>query len=75
MKVAGWEPAYKHTGIDYYCPLLVTTGVFKHLDIVDSKYMDACLNAIERFMAQYGDATIAFYSDNGTNFCGVDNAL
>ena len=26
-------------------------------------------------MAQYGDVTIAFYSDNGTNFCGVDNAL
>ena len=29
----------------------------------------------ERFMAQYVDITIAFYSNNGTNFRGTDNAL
>ena len=46
-----------------------------HLDIVDSLSMDACLNAIERFMAQYGDVTTAFYSDNGTNFRCVGNIL
>ena len=46
-----------------------------HLDIVDSLPMDACLNVIERFMAQYADVTSAFYSDNGTNFRGISNAL
>ena len=46
-----------------------------HLDIVNSLSMDAFLNAIEHFMAQYGDVTTAFYSDNGTNFCGADNTL
>ena len=45
-----------------------------HSDIVDSLSMDTCLNAIERFMAQY-DVTTAFYSDNGTNFRGADNTL
>ena len=37
--------------------------------------MDACLNVIERFMSKYADVTIAFYSDNGSNFCGTDNAI
>ena len=37
--------------------------------------MDACINALERFLSQYADATIAFYSDNGTNFQGTDNAM
>ena len=37
--------------------------------------MDVCLNIIEHFMAQYGDVTTAFYSDNGTNFRETDNAL
>jgi hypothetical protein len=37
--------------------------------------MDACINAIERFSSQYADVTKEFYSDNGTNFEGVDNAL
>ena len=46
-----------------------------HLDIVDNLSMDACLNTIEGFMAQYGDVTTAFYLDNGTNFRGADNAL
>ena len=46
-----------------------------HLDIVDSLSMDACLNAIETFTVQYGDVTIALYSENGTKFHGVDNAL
>ena len=45
-----------------------------HLDIVDSLSMDACINAIERFLSQYADVTIAFYSDNGTNFHGMNNA-
>ena len=46
-----------------------------HLDIVDSLSMDACLNAIEHILAQYGDITPALYSDNGTNFHGMDNAI
>ena len=37
--------------------------------------MDACINAIERFLSQYADVTIAFYSDNGTNFHGTNNAI
>ena len=27
VRVSAWEPAYTHTGIDYYGPFLVTTGV------------------------------------------------
>ena len=37
--------------------------------------MDASINAIKRFLSQYADVTIAFYSDNGTNFHGTDNAI
>ena len=33
--------------------------------------MDACINVIERFLSQYADVNIAFYSDNGTNFHGT----
>ena len=92
-RVAAFEPAFTHTGIDYYGPFKVSTrthgkthkvwGVIftcltcraVHLDIVDSLSMDACLNVIERFMSQYADVTIAFYSDNGTKFRGTDNAI
>ena len=37
--------------------------------------MDASINAIERFLSQYADVTVAFYSDNGTNFQGTNNAM
>ena len=37
--------------------------------------MDACINALERFLSQYADVTVAFYSDNGTNFLGTRNAM
>ena len=37
--------------------------------------MDACINALERFLSQYADVTISFYSDNGTNFQGTDKAM
>ena len=46
-----------------------------HLDIVDSLSMDACINALERFLAQYSDVTIAFYSDERTNVTGTANAI
>ena len=42
---------------------------------MDSLFIAACLNVIECFMSQYADVTIAFYSDNGTNFRGTDNAI
>ena len=92
-RAATFEPAFSHTGIDYFRPFHTTTGtrnrtskhwgvIFTcltsraiHLDIVDSLSMDACINALERFLSQYADATIAFYSDNGTNFQGTDNAM
>ena len=92
-RVAVWEPVFTHTGIDYYGPFLVSTGISRkmhkawrviftcltchavHLDIVYSLSMDACLNVIERFMSQCADVTIAFYSDNGTNFRGTDNSI
>ena len=88
-RVAVFEPAFTHTGIDYYGPFKVSTGTHSktrkvwgiiftclicrvvHLDIVGSLSMDAWLNGIERFMLQYADVTIAFYSDNGTNFRGT----
>ena len=46
-----------------------------HLDVVDRLSMETCVNAIERFMAQYGDVTRTLHSYNGTNFHGVDNAI
>ena len=46
-----------------------------HLDIADSLLMDACINALERFLAQYSDVTIAFYSDERTNVTGTANAI
>ena len=92
-RTATWQPAFTHTGIDYFGPFKTSIGlrgrtkknwgvIFTcltsravHLDIVDSLSMDACINAIERFLGQYADVTIAFHSDNGTNFEGVNNAL
>jgi hypothetical protein len=92
-RIATWQPAFTHTGVDYFGPFKTIAGarnktkkhwgvVFTclttraiHLDIVDSLSMDACINAIERFLAQYADVTIAFHSDNGTNFEGVSNAV
>jgi hypothetical protein len=92
-RAATWEPAFSHTGIDYFGPFRTTTGtrnkttkrwgvIFTcltsraiHLDIVDSLSMDACINALERFLAQYADVMVAFYSDNGTNFQGTSNAM
>ena len=68
-----WEYAVKHGRYvgHLYMPHM-PNRTFRHRD---SLSMDAFLNAIECFMAQYGDLTIAFYSDNGTNFRGADNAL
>ena len=91
-RAATWEPAFSHTGIDYFGPFQTTTGtrnkttkrwgvIFTclrswaiHLDIVDSLSMDACINALEWFLAQYPDVTVTFYTNNGTNFQGTSNA-
>ena len=63
--------ATKHWGVIFTC----LTSQAIHLDIVDSLSMDACINALEWFLAQYADVTVAFYSDNGTNFQGTSNAM
>ena len=54
-------------------PCLTSRAV--HLYLVDSLSMDACVNAIDRFLSQNGDVTCAIYSDNGTNFIGSAKAF
>ena len=44
-----------------------------HRDIVTGVSMDKRLTAIDHFLSQYRDVMKAFYSDNGTNFQGVES--
>ncbi|UYV71802.1 hypothetical protein LAZ67_9000462 [Cordylochernes scorpioides] len=56
--------------------VIFTCAVYRgvHLELVTSLSMEAFLQAFRRFIARRGRALIV-YSDNGTNFKGMANAL
>ncbi|GFY10037.1 integrase_H2C2 domain-containing protein [Trichonephila clavipes] len=78
---------FEVTGVDYAGPLylkskakawivLFTCAVYRavHFELVQSLTTDTCIQALRRFIARRGRISV-FYSGNGTNFVGTNNAL
>ena len=81
---------FENVGIDYFGPFLVKGGRSQvkryglivtcmssravHLEIVHSLEVDACINAIRRFMARRGPVK-SITSDTGTNIVGAEKEL
>lgn len=89
-RLAAFKKPFTYVGVDYFGPIIVTVGrrlekrwgvLFTcltiraiHIEIAHSLSTDSCIMAIRNFIARRGQP-VAFYSDNGTNFHGVDNEL
>jgi len=78
---------FKTTGVDMAGPLFLRGGrkvwvylytcvVYHavHLELASSLSTDSFIQTFRRFVAQHGRPAIV-YSDNGTNFVGLDNAF
>ncbi|XP_051176505.1 uncharacterized protein LOC127291418 [Leptopilina boulardi] len=81
---------FTHCGVDYFGPMWVAVGRRRekrwgalftcmttraiHLEIVHTLTSDSTLLALRRLIARRGQPRI-MYSDNGTNFRGLDNEL
>lgn len=89
-RVLSDDPPFTRVGVDYFGPFLVKRGrgqikkygvIFTclairaiHLEVASSVDIDACLNAIRRFLARRGQVK-EMYSDNGTSFRSADSEL
>lgn len=84
------QPPFTNAGVDYFGPMLVRHGrktekrygvLFTclttravNLEIAHLLDTDSCLMAIRRMIARRGKP-VHIWSDNGTNFVGVENEL
>ncbi|XP_062702166.1 uncharacterized protein LOC134285450 [Aedes albopictus] len=89
-RLASFARPFTYVGLDYFGPLVVKVGrgnakrwiaLFTcltiravHCEVVCSLSTDACIKAIRRFVCRRG-APAEIYSDNGTNFQGVERIL
>ena len=83
-------PCFPHVVIDYFGPLLVKQGRSQvkkygclltcltiraiHIEIAHGLDTNSFLNALRRFISRRSNPT-HLYSDNGTNFVGVERVL
>ncbi|GBP28587.1 hypothetical protein EVAR_85786_1 [Eumeta japonica] len=84
------QPPFTCTGVDYFGPMSVTIGrrhekrygaLFTclttsavHIELAESLSSDSMILALRRFIARRGTPRV-MYSDNGTNFVGVNKEL
>ncbi|XP_037931374.1 uncharacterized protein LOC119666163 [Teleopsis dalmanni] len=89
-RLAAFQRPFTHVGIDYFGPMVVIEnrkalkrwGVIitcltiraVHIEIAHSLSTDSCLMCLRNFIARRGEP-ITIYSDNATNFHGVENVL
>ena len=89
-RLAIGSPAFHHTGVDYFGPILIRHGrsspkrwgcIFTclttraiHLEVAESLTTDDFINVLKRFVNRRGNAK-ALYSDCGTNFKGAHKEL
>lgn len=89
-RLAAFSRPFTHMGVDYFGPLLVSTGRRSekrwvllatcpttraiHLQIVHSMTTNSCIMAIRNVMARRGTPAV-IYSDRGTNFQGACSEL
>lgn len=89
-RLASFEPAFTHTGVDYFGPLIVKVGrrlekrwgcLFTclttraiHLEVAYKLDSDAFILCYRNFINRKGPVK-HMYSDNGTNFVGAEKIL
>ena len=89
-RVTPGDPAFTHSGVDYFGPILVKRGrgtekrygcLFTclatraiHIEIAHSLEADSFIKCLQRFMARRGKIK-SLRSDNATNFIGADREL
>lgn len=90
-RLAAFERPFTYVGIDYFGPFKVkitrnctakrwgvlftclTTRAI-HLEVAHSMTTNSCIICVEKFADRFGDPC-EWYSDNGSNFHGLDNEL